>query len=73
MEAIEHQMNIEHFKGTIKALQEKLNILENVECEKKVVEDSLKQSDQARQELRNNIKETAEKLKEDTTKTTSYQ
>lgn len=66
-------MNIEHLKGTIKALSEKLKIIESVENEKKIIEESLKQSDQARSDLRSNIKENAEKIKEEKDKNINFQ
>jgi len=63
----------DHLKNAIKALNEKLKFFENIEQEKEIVRDQLEQSDAGRSELRNNIRENAERIKEDKVKTTKYQ
>lgn len=49
----------------IKALNEKLKFYENIEQEKEIVSEQLRQTEQARGELRDNIRETAERISED--------
>ena len=60
-------------KSAIRALNEKLKFYENIEKEKDIVTDQLEQSDLAREELRNNIRETAERIKDDKDKSNQYQ
>jgi hypothetical protein len=60
-------------KNAIRALNEKLKYFENIDTEKDIVKEQLEQSDLARSELRNNIKENAERIKEEKDKCTKYQ
>ena len=66
-------MSHDHLKNAIKALNEKLKFFENIEQEKEIVRDQLEQSDAGRSELRNNIRENAERIKEEKVKSTKYQ
>ena len=73
IEQIEDKLNHDNLKSAIRALNEKLKFYENIETDKNIVQDELEQSDVARQELRSNIKETAERIKDDKDKSNKYQ
>lgn len=73
IEAFEQKLDHDHLKSAITALNEKLKFYENIEQEKNIVKDQLDQSDLAREELRNNIRETAERIKEEKDKNFKYQ
>lgn len=65
-------MNQAHLKSALLALTEKLKYLENVEQEKKLIVNQLEQSDIARKELRINIKDNGERIKEEKEKSTKF-
>mmetsp|Transcript_3404 Transcript_3404/g.2370 ORF Transcript_3404/g.2370 Transcript_3404/m.2370 type:complete len:130 (+) Transcript_3404:522-911(+) len=69
---MEEKLSLDHLKSAIKALNEKLKFFENVDEAKELLQDQLQQSDLARAELRANIKETAERVKEEKDKSTKY-
>lgn len=73
IEAFEQKLDHDHLKSAITALNEKLKFYENIEQEKNIVKDQLDQSNLAREELRNNIRETAERIKEEKDKNFKYQ
>lgn len=73
MEEYEQRLDHDHLKSAITALNEKLKFYENIEQEKNLVRDQLDQSEVAREELRNNIRETAERIKEEKDKNFKYQ
>ena len=54
-------------------MNERLKLFENIEVEKDLVRDQLEQSDVAREELRSNIRETAERIKDEKDKSCKYQ
>jgi hypothetical protein len=53
-------------------LNERLKLFENIDEEKRIIEDQLDQSDVARNELRNNIRETADRIKDEKDKNSKY-
>lgn len=65
-------MNQDNLRSAITALNEKLKFYENIDQERSVLKDLLDQSDQARDELRNNITETAERINEEKEKNIKY-
>ncbi len=73
LEQYEEKMNHDHLKSAITALNEKLKFFENIDQERQVVKDQYEQCDQARDELRNNIRETAERVREEKEKNIKYQ
>ena len=73
LEAFEEKLNTDHLKSAITALNEKLKFYENIEQERQNLQEQLDQSDQARDELRNNIRENAERIKEEKEKNIKYQ
>ncbi len=73
LEQYEEKMNHDHLKSAITALNEKLKFFENIDQERQVVKEQYEQCDQARDELRNNIRETAERVREEKEKNIKYQ
>lgn len=72
LEAFEEKLNTDHLRSAITALNEKLKYYENVEQERQNLKEQLDQSDQAREELRSNIRENAERIKEEKEKNIKY-
>ena len=72
-EVLEAQLYQDNLKSAIRALNEKLKFYENVERDKDIIQTQFSKADEARDELRNNIKENAERIKEDTEKSNKYQ
>ena len=70
---LEAQLYQDNLKSAIRALNEKLKFYENVERDKDIIQTQFSKADEARDELRNNIKENAESIKEDTEKSNKYQ
>lgn len=70
---LEAQLYQDNLKSAIRALNEKLKFYENVERDKDIIQTQFSKADEARDELRNNIKENAERIKEDTEKSNKYQ
>jgi hypothetical protein len=60
-------------KSALCALNEKLKFYENIEQERDNTRDELEQADIARTELRSNIRETAERIREEKDKNVKYQ
>ena len=73
IEDYESRLDHDHLSSAITALNEKLKFYENIEQEKDLAVGQLEQSDVAREELRNNIRETAERIKEEKDKNFKYQ
>ncbi len=73
LKAREAQLSVEHLRSAIRALNEKLKLLENVDEDRHILGDQLEQSDLARSELRSNIRETAERIKDEKEKSNKYQ
>ena len=65
-------MNTEHLQTAIKALNEKLKFYSNIENEKDLALSQLAQTEQARGELRETIRETAARIAEDKDKFGAY-
>jgi len=73
LELFEQKLDHDHLKSAITALNEKLKFYENIEQEKNIARGQYEQADVAREELRNNIRETAERIKEEKDKNYKYQ
>jgi DNA anti-recombination protein RmuC len=68
----EEKLNTDHLRSAITALNEKLKFYENIEQERLNLKEQLDESDEAREELRNNIRENAERIKEEKDKNIKY-
>ena len=66
-------MNHDHLRSAITALNEKLKYYENVEREREAAAEQLKQAEIAREEMRANVRETAERVSEEREKNAKYQ
>jgi uncharacterized protein YlxW (UPF0749 family) len=72
LEQYEERLNHDHLRSAITALNEKLKFYENVDSERLIIKEQLEQAEQAREELASNIKETAERIKDEKDKNIKY-
>jgi len=73
LEQFEQKLASDHLKSALCALNEKLKYYENIEQERDQAYEDLESVDLARNELRSNIKETADRIKEEKDKNVKYQ
>jgi len=71
-EELEATLTQEHLKSAIRALHEKLKFYQNIDQEKEESEFRVRELQGAREELAQQIQETAERAQEDTEKSVKY-